>query len=71
MIVAVNNSLNLGEVQTGPTGETTSRSVGGMGVGSLHSSELVLKNSAMLFLEWWSAKALAALGIYDAVRAIS
>ena len=50
IIVAVNNSLNVAEVQLGPCDVTISASLGDKGVGNLHNLGLVLKNSAMLFL---------------------
>lgn len=68
---SVNNLLKDGEVQSGPSGETISRTEGGRGVGNLEASRLVLKKSNILFLESWSARVLIAPGIWDAVRVMS
>ena len=50
-MLAVNNLLKDGEVQSGPSGETICRTGGGKGVGSMEASWHDLKNSTMRFLE--------------------
>ena len=62
-ILAVNNSLKDGEVQSGPSSKTISRIQCGKEVDSLQTSGLVLKKSVMSFFDRWSAKVLVALGI--------
>lgn len=47
----VNNLLKDSEVQSGPSGETISRTDGGKVVGSLEVLRLVSKKSVILFLE--------------------
>ena len=50
-MLVVNNLLKDSEVQSGPSGETISRTDGGKVVGSLEVLRLVSKKSVILFLE--------------------
>ena len=50
-MLAVNNLLMDGEVQSGPSGETILRTGGGNGVGSVEASWDDLKKSTIRFLE--------------------